>query len=184
MKLLHTFSIGICFIGAIAIVGGASAEPTIALARIVSVKAMPYYPETGAIRRSTSLFDKRLVLRNIVMPADGIGDPLGRSKIEDWDIVFGTTATYVEVDLESLDFSKLPRSMHVELRARTADTKRELTSQSVALSTLIVGSVRALHVPFFVYGTGCEKLEIRVRLLDGSSVYGETSTMIPFSCGE
>lgn len=168
----------------IAMVEVAGAGSTTEQARIVAVKAMPFYAETGTVRRSTNLFDKRLVLRNVVIPADGTDDPLRRRSIEDWDIPFGTTVTYVEATVESLDFSTLPKTMRVELRARAADTKREIANQSVALSSLIVSGARTLYVPFFVYGTGCEKLEIHVRLLDGPKVHGETTGTIPFSCGE
>jgi hypothetical protein len=57
---------------------------------IRSIRAMPYYPETGTIRRATDLFDPRLALRNIILGSTSEPDPHHRSKIEDWDIlVFG-----------------------------------------------------------------------------------------------
>lgn len=184
MDPIRKFAMAICLIAAVPMLHVVNADQVSALARIVAIKAMPYYPETGVIRRSTDLFDKRLVLRNVVMPEGGAGDPLRRNKIEDWDIAFGTTATYVEVDIESIDFTKLPKSARVEMRARATDTQRDLTTESVALSSLTTSSGRTLHVPFFVYGTGCETLELRVRLLAESNHYGEIVRTIPFSCGE
>ena len=170
-------------VAALAQAGGSADEATKPL-RIVAVRAMPYYPGTGSIRRSTDLFDPRLALRNVIIGGDAASDPFQRTKIEDWDIESGTTVTYVDVEIESADFVKVPGSMRIELRGRAADTRREVKTESVLLSGLLGGEGRKLHVPFFVYGTGCEPLELNARLIDGSRVVGEITRTIPFACGE
>ena len=162
----------------------AQADQEGVVARIVAVRAMPYYPDTGTIRRSTDLFDRRLVLRNVVFPSGPTGDPLRRNTIEDWDIVFGTTATYVEVEVYSANFDSIPAGTHVEANARVSATGRQLMTSSVSLSGLLTRSGHVLHIPFLVYGTGCEPLEIRVKLLAGSRILGASTKTIPFSCGE
>lgn len=154
--------------------------------RIVAVRAMPFYPATGEIRRSTNLFDPRLALRNIVVePSDG-RDPLHRARIESWDIPFGTTATYVEVEVETAPtgVSGTRPSLAVELRARAVGTGRQLQLERVSVASIAPSESSSWHVPYMVYGTGCEELEIRVRLMADDKEIGSEVHTIPFSCGE
>jgi hypothetical protein len=152
---------------------------------IVGIRAMPYYASTGEIRRSTSLFDRRLVLRNVIIaPADG-RDPLNRPTIAEWDIVFGTTATYVEFDLESrVRGAGVPSSLHVEMHAVAVDSRREVQVERVPIASVMPFGQIKWTLPFLVYGTGCERLEITLRVVQDGDVLDELSRTIPFSCGE
>jgi hypothetical protein len=153
---------------------------------IRAIRAMPYYPSTGELRRTTDLFDPRLVLRNIIFGAPTGEDPLHRPKIEDWDIKFGTTVTYVEIDVEA-DPGPLIRDgrvIFVELEAKVPNTKRVVSLQRVRLNSLVVAEGKLWRVPFFVYGTGCEKLELNARVVSGTTAYAKETRAIPFSCGE
>ncbi len=153
-------------------------------ARIAGIRLMPYYTDKGDVRASTDLSDKRLVLKNIVVPADPSGDPLHREKIDSWDVVFGTTVTFVDVMIEASDFDKVSAKSRVKFVATGKGIGRTLASESVLLSAVLVRGAQTLHLPFIVYGTGCEPLEVRVQLLDGSAVSSELSRAVPFSCGE
>ena len=152
--------------------------------RIETIRAMPYYTEKGVIRTSTDLFDSRLVLRNVVIPAGPTGDPLHRSRIEDWDIVFGTTAVYVDVMISGAEFGKLPRQARLAFHAEAKTSGRTLASQEVLLSTVTVAGSQSLHIPFLVYGTGCEPVELRVQLHDANASVTEVVRTIPFACEE
>lgn len=162
---------------------GSAGGPTVT---IRALRAMPYYPSTGEIRRTTDLFDPRLALRNIILGSPTGEDPLHRSKIEDWDIKFGTTVTYVEIDVEA-DPGPLIRDgrmIIVELEARVPNTKRLVSQQRVRLNSLVTAEGKLWRVPFFVYGTGCEKLELNARVVSGTTVYAKETRTIPFTCGE
>lgn len=148
---------------------------------IQALRAMPYYPGTGRIRRTTDLFDTRLALRNVVIePSDGV-DPLHRTKIEDWDVEFGTTVTYVEVDVF---LGQDPPRAVLEIQARAAETGRQIQSQQVPLAVLGPGRAGVVRVPYFVYGTGCEKLQLTARILRDGAPASRVSRTIPFTCGE
>lgn len=159
---------------------GLAAETTAPL-KIVTIKAMPYYPSTGVIRRSTNLFDPRLALRNVIISG---GDP--RAKIEEWDIVYGTTATYIETVIESASISPatIEPSLRIEMRVRSVDSDRLVKTESVKVISIMSTESRIWYIPFFIYGTGCEKLEITVHLVSDKIIFDETSRTIPFSCGE
>ena len=154
--------------------------------RISAIRAMPYYPATGAIRETTDLFDPRLALRNIILTSPDGSDPIHRSRIEDWDIKFGTTVTYVSVELTLTNTLRSPNqpTTVLELIANAPETGRQMQMERVDLATLGSKHGSTLHVPFFVYGTGCERLAISVRLLELDKAYDSQTRMIPFSCGE
>jgi hypothetical protein len=152
--------------------------------KIDSIRAMPYYVDRGIIRTSTDLFDPRLVLRNVVVPPGSAGDPLHRSRIDDWDIVFGTTATFVAVTIAGADLEQLADKIQVSFSATAVTSGRKLAAQDVMLAPLIVKGSRQTHVPFLVYGTGCEAVELKVHLHDGKAVISHLERTIPFSCGE
>jgi hypothetical protein len=145
---------------------------------------MPYYVDTGAIRESTDLLDKRLVLRNVVIPPGPTGDPLHRQRVEDWDLLFGTTVTFVDVTIATLDVDRVPRQARLSFVATGKTSARTLASQDVLLSAVMVRGTQNFHVPFFVYGTGCEPLELRVELHGVSTVSSELVRTVPFTCGE
>jgi hypothetical protein len=153
---------------------------------ISAIRAMPYYPTTGKIRQTTDLFDPRLALRNVVILPPNGKDPIRRANVEDWDIEFGTTVTYIRVELAASDRHQdaVDSALGVELQVRAVGSGRMVHRQRVRLAT--IGSLREsnLQVPFFIYGTGCEKLEIAVRLLKGEQVYESQKRVIPFTCGE
>lgn len=159
-----------------------AAEP--AQVRIDGVRAMPYYVDQGVIRSSTDLFDKRLVLRNVVIPPGPSGDPLRRTHIDDWDILFGTTATYVVVTVTTLDPDQLPNQLRLSFVARAKANNRTLLSQDLLLSTLAVRGSARIHIPFLVYGTGCESLELQAQIHEMKTVVSELVRTIPFTCGE
>ena len=151
--------------------------------KIEAVRAMPYYVETGAVRRTTNLFDPRLVLRNVVVGSPGGPDPLHRATIEDWDILFGTTVTYVEIDIQAARDFDLAQDLTLELSAYAGPSRQEIERRRVPLASIAVEPQGRWRVPFFIYGTGCELLELRVRLLDDRG-YEEQVKTIPFVCGE
>jgi hypothetical protein len=165
----------------------AAAEPAPApLVTIRAIRAMPYYAQTGEVRRTTDLMDERLQLWNIIM-----GSPLqpdiNRPKIEPWDAPRGTTATYVAVELT---LARVWRAQEdkavVELQVSNAESGRHMQSQKVALENLFGtgGEEKSWHVPFLIYGTGCEELKITVRVTHGKQVYDQASRTIRFHCGE
>lgn len=152
--------------------------------RIGAIRAMPYYAESGVIRQSTDLLDRRLALRNIVMAPSSSGDPLRRPRIEDWDVVFGTTATMVDVEVVGLDAKYENVNTRILLLVTEASSGRVLTKQSVELSSIIVSDARQIHVPFFVYGTGCEPVALKVTIRAGTTDVEHMERTIPFECGE
>lgn len=154
--------------------------------RVVAIHAMPYYATDGSIRRTTNLFDRRLALRNIIMYPHNGKDPGNRERIEDWDVSYGTTVTYVEAEVES-KFSRpadLPRGVQVEMVATSLQTGRQLDKQAVAVSAIGPLGNRSWRVPFFIYGTGCERLKITVQVKYNKRTLNGKSGVIPFSCGE
>lgn len=161
-----------------------AASPVSAQLRVDSIRAMPYYVDQGVIRTSTDLLDPRLVLRNIVIPQGSADDPLHRSRIEDWDIMFGTTVTLVEVTISGADLEQLADGIRVSLVATAATSDRKLIEQDVLLAAITVRGSRQAHVPFMVYGTGCEPLELKVQLHDGKTVISHLARTVPFTCGE
>jgi hypothetical protein len=150
----------------------------------LELKAMPYYLDTGTIRRSTDLFDPRLVLRNIGMSPDGGMDPLHRVTIEAWDIIYGTTVTYVEVNADVV--RSLPKGqMIVEVIGQAK------TSGPIVFRVMVQGSgstrtrdTRTWTVPAFFYNTGCEPLTVTARMVIGGTAYATLSKTVPFKCGE
>jgi hypothetical protein len=163
---------------------GVSLAGTESALRIESIKPMPYYIDGAGIRESTDLLNDKIVLRNIIIaPESGI-DPGRRSRIDDWDVVFGTTITYVDVVLSVLESDKLSSQTRLSFVATGKETARVFASQDILISTVIVGGARELHVPFLVYGTGCEPLELKAHLHDESETWSELVRTIPFGCGE
>jgi hypothetical protein len=148
---------------------------------IEAILAMPYYSTTGEIRNSTNLFDPRLALRNIIIVPSGGQDPMYRKEIKDWDILFGTTVTYVNVKVVAM--TRVKRPPRIELLARNAVTGREIQRQQIDLSRISSAS-NVWYVPFFVYGTGCEELELDVRVFDETKSFASQSRTVPFTCGE
>jgi hypothetical protein len=152
---------------------------------IAELHAMPYYPAKGVVRRTTDLFDRRLLLRNIIGEPEGGADPLRRDAIADWDIEFGTTATLVEIQLERrVPDAVAASSLHVVFEARAIDSRRLLARQDVLWDAVAPTISRKWTLPFLVYGTGCEPLRIDVRIVSGNRVVDRKSGSIPFSCGE
>jgi hypothetical protein len=151
---------------------------------IDAIRVMPYYVGDGVVRTTTDLLDKRLALRNIIIPTGPTGDPLHRSRIEDWDIVFGTTAIVVDVTVAGADIDRKAAQTRILFRATTKTSGRTLASQDVALSSLTVPGLQRIHVPFLVYGTGCEPLEVKVKVVQTDESASEVVRTIPFSCGE
>jgi hypothetical protein len=152
--------------------------------RIDAIGAMPYYVDQGVIRTSTDLFDKRLVLRNVVTLPNPSGDPLRRSHIGDWDVLFGTTATYVVVTVTNLDPDELPKRVRLTFVATAKESNRALVAQDLLLSTLMIRGLAKAHIPIFVYGTGCESLELKAQIRNVKKVVSELVRTIPFTCGE
>jgi len=171
---LMNWSIGFCV--------AASSNPD--QIRIDGIRVMPYYTDQGIVRTSTDLLDERLVLRNIVIPPGPMGDPLHRLRIEDWDIVFGTTAIFVDVTIAGADLIHVSARERVSLLATAKTSARTLASQDVQLSALIVGNSQKLHVPFLVYGTGCEPVELKVQVHNSNASGPEVVRTIPFTCGD
>ena len=171
--------------GASASTSGQSSAASSSGFAITSIRAMPYYPETGTIRRTTDLFDPRLVLRNIPFGSTSEPDPHHRSKIEDWDIPFGTTATYVEIDVSfsgSPDQRGSPPAL--QFVARVSPRGRVLERRRVDLGMIVLGPHRVWHVPFLVYDTGCEPVSLSASLIRGTDTYSSRSRTIPFACRE
>jgi hypothetical protein len=116
-------------------------------------------------------------------PVNGT-DPWHRDKIEDWDIVFGTTITYVEAELDSKAHVKVPRDVLIEMLATSEDTGRTVGKKILVASSVMPLGVRTWRVPFLIYGTGCEPLRISVRVTYHGRISSAMSNSIPFSCGE
>jgi len=166
-----------------ALLGSSAASAPVS---VVAIQAMPYYPSTGNIRRSTDLFDRRLALRNVVItPSDGV-DPLHRDRIADWDIPFGTTVTYIEAELDSkeLDPTKFPRDLRIEMQATSLNTRHAVGKQVIVASSVAPSGIRRWRIPFVLYGTGCEPLRISVRVTYREKSLSSLSNTIPFSCRE
>ena len=168
----------LAFVGAVAAAN--SQEPS-ADATVASIRAMPFYTQTGTIRRTTDLFDPRLALRNVI-----IGTPSDRdlgTPIEEWDIQAGTTITYVEVAVSVTSTSPERTSAALEFVARAGTARREIARQRVALREVSAG--RGLRqVPFLVYGTGCETVELSAQILTRGGRSSALRRTIPFTCGE
>jgi hypothetical protein len=156
----------VLFLVGMALMSAAGAAAQQSAQKIAVVRAMPYYPATGEIARDKDLFDPKLALFNLVIehrPPSGIKG--------------GTTATYVEIEV--------PFSLSaVELEAMAVETGRILLKQSVNLAVLNTAQPGNLRVPFLVHGTGCEKLKLTARLLDGATLLDEQSRTVPFVCRE
>jgi hypothetical protein len=152
---------------------------------ITAIRAMPYYPETGTIRRTTDLFDPRLALRNVPIGSASEPDPIHRSTIEDWDIPFGTTATYVEIDVSwSGEGDRLLSAPALEFLAQAGRRGRVLERRRVELAPLLTGPGKIWHIPVLVYGTGCEPVNLRASLIRGTTAFTSQSRTIPFACRE
>jgi hypothetical protein len=173
-----------CLMGCVIIPLTSFADASSPPVRIDGIRVMPYYVDQGVVRASTDLLDKRVVLRNVVISPGSAGDPLNRPRIEDWDLPFGTTATFVDVAIAALDVERVPRQLRISFIATGKTSGRTIASQNVLLSAVMVRGVQKFHVPFLVYGTGCEPLELRVQLRDSSAISSELVRTVPFTCGE
>ena len=111
-------------------------------------------------------------------------DLLGKSVIL-WNAIIGegdvkapTKATIVLVQVRATGSGEKDRVLELVARANG----KELIRQSVAVSTFITGKGEAM-IPFLVYGTGCEPLELTATLAGAGKTDSLTRT-VPFRCGE
>ena len=149
--------------------GGANAgETTSALGkepRITEVRAFLYYQGKGEFSRQ-DLLSGYMVLRNVII---GEGDAEAPSAAM---LVLVTVGPPVRVDRD-IPFLKLT----VKYAKGTA------FNQEVSLGPF--SNLKSpIKVPFVIYNTGCERLEIVAVLRIGSRRLGSLSRTAEFKCGE
>lgn len=180
-----------CLATVLAICAAAGAQTgSPAAPQIKSMRAMPYYPATGEIARNIDLFNRKLALTGLGCCSPLDKNPYRRKAkdhvIDENTIESGTTSVYVDVEVlwENQFVDPKANNVVVRLEAKTA-TGRILTKQDVSLASIAMPpGAWAWHVPFLVYGTGCEAITLTASgLVDGKSV-GALSRSIPFLCVE
>lgn len=127
---------------------------------IHSIHAFPYYHETGKVGHE-DLLEPSMVLWNSVIGEGDVGAP--------------TRVTFVLIHVDALMHDG---STTLQVVARTS--KVELLRQSIALAPFLNGT-KQVAIPFLVYETGCEPLEITAAL---SGQDAPETAIVPFRCGE
>jgi hypothetical protein len=131
--------------------------------RIQGMSAHLYYQETGTID-PRDLISGKLVLWNTII---GAGDARASS-----------VATYVLVELQ-IDRQKPPKTL--EFKARAGE--KILAEKSMAVGDFFTDT-SAVVIPFIVYGTGCQALELTARLAGDATPRGSLTRTVNFACGE
>jgi hypothetical protein len=133
--------------------------------RITDLRAFLYYHEKGEFSRQ-DLLSGQMALWNVII---GEGDAEGHSGAL---LVLVTVSPPVHGDL---------RAPSLSLSVKYAN--RTTTNQEITLRPFR-SLAKPVQVPFLVYNTGCEHLEITARLKVGKQVLGSASRTAPFKCGE
>jgi hypothetical protein len=131
------------------------------------------------VRRDLDLFEPKYLLWNIIIGGDDCGEECLP------EIPGRTTITMVEVEITAEGERNWKSSAAIELRVRAGESRRSLTTQHVRLSGIVVGEKRKWFVPFTLYHTGCEELEVSAAVIQGGrAVQKPIAKTILFKCGE
>jgi hypothetical protein len=130
-----------------------------------AVRAHFYYPDRGEFDER-DLFDPTLVLRNVIGGAADARDP--------------TEITLVLVSVEGPSFLA---GTEGEVELRTATVGASPSRQSIPFHAMFSKRSR-VTAPFLLHGTGCEKLELELRITGVPNPPDPVKRTIPFHCGE
>lgn len=135
--------------------------------RITSLRAFLYYQEKGEFSRE-DVFSGRVALRNVII---GAGHDKGPSD---------AMLVLVGVKHSVFGYKSRPSTL-IKLIVKTG--KKTVTAQEVPLRSF--WSERpTIEIPFIVYRTGCEPLEIIAMLVEQKKVLSSLSHTAEFNCGE
>ena len=140
---------------------------------IKSVKAFLYYNENqndnkaGGTISENIIDNKDFSLRNVII---GEGAASGPSK---------NTLIVVEIIQNNSETSKgLVKLIAYDVKGKI------ILSQEQPFSILVKDNV--FSAPFMIYGTGCEKIRLKIQIMDQSKKknYASSEKTLDFSCGE
>jgi hypothetical protein len=133
--------------------------------QIKTIRAYFYYHETG----------------------DYSTDDLIANHISPWNSIIGegpagqaSSATLILVEIAGPSFVSGTKGT-VELKATTS--LKTLLQQRIPLDTFFTES-QMIVIPFFVYGTGCEKLHLTASVLTPKGGKHSRTADVAFECGE
>jgi hypothetical protein len=154
------FAVSTALVGTAAL--GAAAPAFADGAALDKLSTHLYYHQTGAID------DRDAAKLNLWNTIIGEGDAQGPSAA----VVVRVTVTGAET---------LARGA-VEVTASSG--RKKVFKQRLSLDAYVAEKGHPLVVPFVVYGTGCDSLEIAAVLQDGRKSLGRKAEVVPFTCGE
>ena len=135
---------------------------------VAAIHAHFYFHSTGEISPTDLLDGKPHALWNTIIGAGEAGKPSG--------------AILVLVDLTGPTFANIDG----KLTLKAAEGEKILLGQTVSLKIWFREGQKVV-IPFLVYDTGCNKLEITATLEDLPAKMVDTGTLkkvVPFECGE
>ena len=145
---------------------------------ITDMRAFPYYTEKGIVRRDLNLFDRKFLLWNVMFGGD-----CGEECLP--EIPGDTKVTIIEVQVRADNEPVWASPTAIELRVRAVESRRRIKTERVHLNAVLTAEARTWFIPFTLYGTGCEELEVSARLVHGRRPLGQPlNKIIHFKCGE
>ena len=146
----------------VAVALGAAARPAHADATLDRVATHLYYHQSGAVD------DREASALQLWNTTIGEGDAKAAS---------GAVIVHVTVSGgETIDKGV------IEVVARAG--KKRLFKQRVSLDDYLIEKGKPVIVPFVLYGTGCQSLEVAATLQAGRKKLGEKAVVLPFACAE